>query len=414
MTTTNAPVSPKRAALTLLLLGTLAVHVTMFLNKPSASYRVLALGGDERAVGIVVAASALLPIFLAVSMGRLSDRGRTPALLMSGAVVMGLGSVALANSSSLVTMALFNAVLGIGQLALMVAGQAVVVGLSGPGEHDRNFGWFTAAASLGQLFGPLIGGLVVDGGRVHGMLAATAWAFWAAAGISVLVLISYGALVYVLHGTGALSRSPESSGRPAGRGSALGLLRNRQLSVAIFVSCTVLASVDLLIAYLPVLGERNGLSPAVVGLLLALRAGFSFVSRLGLGVLTRWAGRIRVIFFSAAVGAVAVLGLVLFSDPLVLALIMVVLGLVLGVGQPLTMTWVVEQAPKQLRATALALRITGNRVAQSAAPAAAGALSALVGLGGPFVLMTVLLAGAGAAVVPFLRSAPDEAERTTL
>lgn len=407
MTTTSTSVVPKRAALALLLLGTLAVHVTMFLNKPSASYRVLALGGDERAVGIVVAASALLPIFLAVPMGRLSDRGRTPVLLMAGGLVVGLSSIALAYSGSLVTMALYNAVLGLGQLALMVSGQAVVVGMSGPGEQDRNFGLFTAAASLGQLFGPLLGGWVVSSGRQFGMLTATTWAFWVSAGVALLVLASYALMVFVLRGTGALSRSPESSGQPAGRGSALGLLANRQLTVAIFVSCTVLASVDLLIAYLPVLGERNGLSPAVVGVLLAVRAGFSFLSRIGLGMLTRWAGRIRVIAVSTAIGAVAVLGLVVITDPLMLGLIMVVLGLVLGVGQPLTMTWVVEQAPRQLRATALALRITGNRVAQSAAPAAAGALSAVIGLGGPFLLMTALLAGAGASVVPYLRSAPS-------
>lgn len=377
----------------------------MFLNRPAASYRVLALGGDANAVGLIAASSALLPIFLAIPMGRWSDRGKAPFLLVGGGGVMMLGSLLLAHSGSLPTMAAFNAILGIGQLALMVAAQSVIADLSRPGEHDRNFGLFTAAASLGQLFGPLLGGWVVSGEQQAALLQSTTWAFWVGAGVSVCTVAFYGLMVFVLRdrafgASGSSEEGTSTGSSAAGRGSALGMLSNPQLSVAIFVSFSVMASVDLLVAYLPVIGDHHDLSPTVVGALLAIRAGFSFLSRLLIPVLMRHVERLLLLTINAAVSACIVLGIVAISDALILSALMMVLGVTLGLGQPLTMTWVVNEAPDRLRSTALALRITGNRIAQGAGPAAAGGLSALVGIAGPFLLMTALLAASTAAILP--------------
>lgn len=419
--TTRAPAAPprrhvRRRALALLLIGTTVVHTTMFLAKPIVSYRVLALGGDEIDVGVVAAASALLPIFLAIPMGRFSDRGRAPVLLVSGGIVLIAGPLGLANVESILGVGLVNAAYGFGLLALMVAGQAVVVALSGPGERDRDFGWFTASASLGQMLGPLLGGWVM-GASSGPLLADTTTAFLTGSGVAVGALLAYGLVVVVLRGSAAFGPSvsetssadgtagaSNSASDSAGRGSALALLRNRQLAVAVFVSFAFISGVDLLIAYLPVFGEHAGLSPSLVGTMLAIRAGLSFVTRLFLDSLVRMAGRLVVIVVSAAVATATMLAIVASSGPFMLGALMVLLGLTLGLGQPLTMTWVVEQAPQRLRATALALRITGNRVAQTTAPALAGGLSGLIGVAGPFVLAALLLGAAGASVVPFLRS----------
>ena len=62
------------------------------------------------------------------------------------------------------------------------------------------------------------------------------------------------------------------------------------------------------------------------------------------------------------------------SVPALLALAVVV-GAGLGFGQPLSMTLVVQLVPENARATALAVRLTGNRLGQGAAPAAAGAIA---------------------------------------
>ncbi|WP_316316598.1 MFS transporter, partial [Clavibacter michiganensis] len=74
-----------------------------------------------------------------------------------------------------------------------------------------------------------------------------------------------------------------------------------------------------------------------------------------------------------------------------LALMLVVLGFCLGVGQPLSMTTVVQAAPDEARSTALALRLTGNRLGQVAAPAAAGLIAGVAGVAAPFVMLGALL-----------------------
>jgi MFS family permease len=68
------------------------------------------------------------------------------------------------------------------------------------------------------------------------------------------------------------------------------------------------------------------------------------------------------------------------------------LGFCLGAGQPLSMTTVVRAAPAGARSTALALRLTGNRLGQVAAPASAGLVAGVAGTAAPFVMLGLLLA----------------------
>jgi MFS family permease len=94
-----------------------------------------------------------------------------------------------------------------------------------------------------------------------------------------------------------------------------------------------------------------------------------------------------------------------------LASALVLLGFCLGVGQPLTMSTVVQAAPGSARSTALALRLTGNRLGQVAAPASAGLLAGAAGAAAPFVLLGVLLLGASGTAA---RAGPtDEARPRT-
>lgn len=63
-------------------------------------------------------------------------------------------------------------------------------------------------------------------------------------------------------------------------GSVRTLFRLPGLARALITSCVILAAVDISLVYLPALGAERFLSAAVIGVLLALRAGASMVSRL--------------------------------------------------------------------------------------------------------------------------------------
>ena len=68
-------------------------QAAVYLIRPTTSYRLLAYGEGALQVGVVAAAFALLPIFLAIPLGRMSDRRGAPLLVIGCAVQTGVGAV---------------------------------------------------------------------------------------------------------------------------------------------------------------------------------------------------------------------------------------------------------------------------------------------------------------------------------
>ena len=83
------------------------------------------------------------------------------------------------------------------------------------------------------------------------------------------------------------------------------------------------------------------------------------------------------------------------TAPAILVVIMIVVGL--GLGQPMTIAWVANRSPRSERATALGVRLTGNRAALLVVPTMMGAIAGTAGITAIFVVVAFLL-GIGAAV----------------
>lgn len=105
-------------------------------------------------------------------------------------------------------------------------------------------------------------------------------------------------------------------------------------------------------------------------------------------------GRTALLTSTCLLAALLCAGIALPLPVWALAVLLAVLGFCLGVGQPLSMTTVVRAAPAGSRSTALALRLTGNRLGQVAAPASAGLIAGFAGTAAPFVMLGALLLGA--------------------
>ena len=375
-----------RVLVVVLLLATLS-QVSLQVARPLISYRLLALHASGTAIGLVAAAFAVTPMLLALRMGALADRGWTGRLLVAGGVTMVGANGALALGVDPVQLALGSAALGLGQQALMI-GMQTLMAQQGDDVHDAYFGWFTAAISLGQVLGPLLGGLVLTV-RDGAGLEATRWGLLVAAGCAVV------AVLLALAAPGTTPRR-----RAGGRGprrSAWSLLRVHGVLPGLLVSLTVLSCTDLLGVYLPVLGEHLGIGPAAVGALLAIRAGTSMLTRLLTAPLLRRFTRSALLATTAGLAALCAAAMPFTPSVPVLALLMVGAGLGLGLGQPLTMTWIVRLVPSTARGTALALRITGNRLGQVAVPAVGGVVAGLAGAAPVFWLMGGLLAASALA-----------------
>ncbi|MCC5475022.1 MFS transporter [Streptomyces barringtoniae] len=348
--------------------------------RPAVSYRALALGADERAVGVIAGVYALLPLFAAVPLGRRTDHGRCAPLLPAGVVLITGGCALSGLSGSLWTMALWSGVMGLGHLCFVIGAQSLVARQSAPHEQDRNFGHFTIGASLGQLIGPLAAGALIGG---PDMARSSALALVVAGAGAAVACTS---LWRIEDRTAVNSRPAQGERVPVGR-----ILRARGVPAGMLVSLSVLSATDILTAYLPVVGEHRGIAPSAVGVLLSLRAGATIACRLVLTPLLRLLGRPALLTLTCLLAALLCAGVALPVPVWALAVMLTLLGFCLGVGQPLSMTTVVQAAPEAARSTALALRLTGNRLGQVVAPAAAGLVAGLAGVAAPFVMLGALL-----------------------
>ncbi|GAA3123969.1 MFS transporter [Streptomyces echinatus] len=348
--------------------------------RPAVSYRALALGADERAVGVIAGVYALLPLLAAVPLGRRTDHGRCAPLLPAGVVLIAGGCALSGLAGSLGTMALWSGVMGLGHLCFVIGAQSLVARRSAPHEQDRNFGHFTIGASLGQLVGPVAAGALIGGPDM--------------AHSSALALITAGVGAAVAFSSLWRIEDPAAVGPPSpggGRVPVAGILRARGVPAGILISLSVLSATDILTAYLPVVGEHRGIAPSLIGVLLSLRAGATIACRLVLTPLLRLLGRPALLAVTCLPAALLCAGVALPVPVWALGTMLTLLGFCLGVGQPLSMTTVVQAAPAEARSTALALRLTGNRLGQVAAPAAAGLVAGLAGVAAPFVMLGALL-----------------------
>ncbi|MFG2787576.1 MFS transporter [Streptomyces sp. NPDC048419] len=348
--------------------------------RPAVSYRALALGADERAVGVVAGVYALLPLFAAVPLGRRTDHGRCAPLLPVGVVLIAGGCALSGVAGSLWTMAVWSGVMGLGHLCFVIGSQSLVARQSAPHEQDRNFGHFTIGASLGQLVGPIAAGVLIGGPDMSGTSAQALLVAGAGAAVAFTSLWRIEDRTAIESPAGARARVPVG-----------GILRARGVPAGMLVSLSVLSATDILTAYLPVVGEHRGIAPSVIGVLLSVRAGATIACRLVLTPLLRLLGRPALLTVTCLLAALLCAGIALPMPVWALGVLLAALGFCLGVGQPLSMTTVVQAAPDDARSTALALRLTGNRLGQVAAPAAAGLVAGVAGVAAPFVMLGALL-----------------------
>ena len=369
------------------------------LSRPLVTYRVLALDGDALAVGVVTATFAVLPLLVALPLGRRTDRlPSVSGVLAAGGGLLACGAWLLSTTGSLTTLALSSAVLGLGQLCFMLAGQALVARWSSDAQLDSTFGLFTAAIAVGQLLGPLLGGALLGSASGAALAAATRQAFWVAAVVAACALpaaLLVGARTPRAPGhrpTTAAALSPPARTAPR---STVALLRRPGVAAGTYASLAFLATIDVVTAYLPLLAEQRGISPAAVGVLLGLRSAATICSRLLMGRLLERFSRERLIVGSAA-GAALALAVVPVPavGPAGAVLGLIVAGFLLGLGQPLTMTLVARAVPDEVRSSALALRMVGNRVGQVAVPGLAGAVAASAGGAGAWWLSCAVLVSA--------------------
>lgn len=355
-------------------------QIVTFVLRPTMSYRAIELDVPAAWLGVLGASFALAPLVLALPAGHAADRYGERRVAVAGALTLVASALVFITLGHTVPgLVLAGILLGTGHLGSVVAQQALVANTTERGRHDTAFGHYTFAASLGQAAGPLLiaafgTGAVPDTGRI----------FTVSCGLTVLLLV-----------LSALLPCPRHARAGAADGELRTLLRLPGLARALLTSCVVLAAVDITLVYLPALGTELGLSAGAVGLMLTLRGLASMASRLFLGRLSRAVGRRRLLVTSTLGAAVAMLLTPVPMPAWLLAVLLLAVGFGLGVGQPLTMSWLAESAPPGMRGRAMSLRLFGNRTGQLVIPGAAGLVAAGLGAAGVLLVTALTLCWAG-------------------
>jgi MFS family permease len=353
-------------------------------------YRAIEGGANPLFLGLMASAFALPALIAALPAGRVSDRLGGSIVATTGLVVAAVGITITLVFPALPMLAVAAAVIGLGHILIMVGQQTFVAHASSHGSSDAAFGTLTAAASIGQLIGPptvtIIASLLVFSGS--STVPNTT--------VGLLVCLGFTAIampvILFLRSADSEMRTARST-TPAAAVRTLPLLRTPGLWQSLVVSGAVLVTVDLMYAFVPVWAVDQGISATAVGLLLALRAAVSVISRFGLTRLVSRFGRKSLIIVSIAAASAGLIALP-FVGLWGAIPVMIGLGLGLGIPQPLTMAWVTSLTPRSTHGAVLGMRLTSNRLAQISLPLAVGAIAAPLGVIGIFWSNAVLLLGA--------------------
>lgn len=366
--------------------------------RPLLSYVALSIGASAAELGAIAAGFSALSLLVAIPFGYLVDRTGERAFVLAGTLVLLFVPTYLLAPQTTASLILCSAMLGVGQLAGVLGTQTLIARGTSEVVRDRRFAHFTVVNSGAQLLAPaMLGVLVVMSHRADGQgppqLDATSalLAAIAAGGLGLSAAFS------LVARPGALAARPAPARQPLWP-AMVRALKLPSMRSAMLASFTVLASVDLVTAYLPALGEARGLHVRSVGLLLATMGAASLLGRLCLPKLLSVLSR-RTLLGCCMVVAAAGMAAVPFLAWLPgLYIVMALTGVGLGLGQPITMGWVASETAPEIRGTAMSVRLTGNRLGQTVVPLVVGSVAGAAGLDAAFVLPGAML-GLAALVV---------------
>lgn len=355
------------------------------------AYQALEATGSLAFVGIIAAVFALAGLIVSVPSGRLIDRYGSAPVALAGTLLSIIGIVCALVFPSIAGMTAAAVIVGASHIYVIVAQQGVVSKLSTDKSPDSAFGTLTAAISIGQLVGPP----AVTGAAIAWATNETLPNTWAG-------LACCGALLVIALPTFFPLRSAEARIAPpqaltVKAASLLGVLRLPGIMRSLLVGAAVIVTVDLLASFIPVWAVAHDIPATVVGWLLALRALFTIASRFGVARLVDRFGRKILLVVAISITVAALVGLP-FADAWWAIPIMAMIGLGLGLPQPLTLAWMSSLAPAHARGSVFGARMTVNRFAQVTLPLLVAVVAGPVGVFAVFWSTAAILAGSAVLV----------------
>jgi len=356
-------------------------HMVMSGSRVTVSLYALSQGATPLIVGILTGLYAFLPMLLAVSAGRLSDRVGVRRPMLFGSCGIALGAALPWMLPGLASLYVTTSLIGVSFLFFQVATQNATGDFGQPSERAKNFSLLALGYSTSGFFGPLLAGFLID----HASFSST---------FGVLALLPLVPVAVLARGAPALpAHHPERV--QATSGGIADLLRNRRMRRVFIVNGLLSMAWDLHTFFIPIYGAKIGLSASRIGVILASFAAATFAVRLQMPRIAR-----RFSEFEVLTAALFVAGSAYALFPFVervgpLMMLSFTLGLALGSGQPMVMSLLHSMAPAGRMGEAAGVRMTIVNASTFAVPLIFGAVGSTLGLAPVFWSVGAALAGGG-------------------
>ncbi len=364
-------------ALARIILAQVGLHACMAGTRMATPLLALREGYGPLAVGMLLALFALMQVFLALPSGRYADRHglKRPVGFAVMAAVFGAGAaVAFPIFPVLCLAALLTG--GATGSAVIAIQRHVGRAASGGLQLRQVFSWLSIGPAFSNFIGPFSAGLLIDHvGAAPGELSGYRAAFLL---MALLPLLSWWLLRRVpeLNAPAPVTEGP--------RPRTLDLLREASFRRLMGVNWLLSSCWDVHTFVVPLLGHERGLPASVIGTILGAFAIAAAAVRMLLPLL---ASRVRE--WAVLVGAMLVTALLFSAYPLTnsalsMGVCSVLLGLTLGIVQPMVMSLLHQLTPQARHGEALGLRMMAINASSVAMPILFGTAGVVIGVAGIF------------------------------
>ncbi len=366
-------------ALARLIASQICVHGSMAGMRLAAPLLALREGYSVAAVGFLVALFALTQVVLALPAGRFVDRHglKRPMAYSVAVACTGAGLAVVFPTYAVLCVAALMTGAGSGGATIAVqrhAGRAV---------HDATtlkqvFSWLSIGPAVSNFIGPFAAGLAIDhAGSTPGSLEGYRAAF---ALLALLPLVSW----WCVRGTQDLPAVAAASAHDGPPQRAWDLLNDPPFRRLLIVNWLISSCWDVHAFAVPLLGHERGLSAAVIGTIFGAFAIAATVIRVLMPFMAKRLRERGVLAGAMVVTAVLFAVYPLLHSAFAMGLCSVLLGLVLGTGQPMVMSLLHQITPAHRQGEALGLRLMAINASSVLMPLLFGSAGAAIGVSGLF------------------------------
>lgn len=360
----------------------IANHMVLVGSRVVVTLSALAQGAGPAQVGVLLSLFAILPMLIAVSAGRWSDRAGVRLPMLVGSVLLACGAALPCALPGLAPLYVAAPLIGVAFSVFQIAAQNATGELGGALHRSRNFGLLALGQSTSMIIGPLVAGFSID----H---LGFDWAFGVLALVPLLpAMVLAGGWLPALPG-------PHPLHADVAHGGVFALLAEPRLQRLFAVNALFSLGWELHAIFIPIFGDSIGLSASAIGGVIAAFAAATFVVRFAMPLIARRATERQVLTGALLVAGIAYCALPFARNAIALMCASFGIGLGLGGGQPMVMSLLHTHAPPGRLGEAAGMRMSLGQSMAVAVPLIFGAFGATFGVAPVLWSVGVCLTGGG-------------------